>query len=1548
MAEPSELDNDSDLRWRRLPDAPFSPRSDMQFELTAVGDGRNALQRLELLVVGGQTGHRCGLVELGVCSPELWLLLANVSGDPYPSLAQRYNITSYGWSTSASLPFASRCGAALLRSEKQPRFLLVGGQLSYADPSCRSPPAALNEVWISDYFAHQNLSEWRQDADASFSPRRSQQREDVLSVIRAQQDWQQLPPLAGGLRILNLTVGEGGQTQVGALQLYADAWSCLINGSRSTAGCIWGWQQQQQPPPSSLCSSTANSPTTSLPLPSALAPRGVMNFYFPRANQRFGGFTALAALSDWLSVPAEPEDDNGLQQRAASFPFSSPVSAQPDYSSSSNWTYLSRGPLGLADSSADICLQRQGLSLSYTLLQAELSASDSFYLSGSPWLQSHSPWAGPASPSGWPSQAFASVSTLHPQADSLAASPRDATLFLPQARDSGNTSRPQLRVSLPRLDAGYGDWSSWLMGRNGLPLYFIGQRTVSGGRRAGEALSDWLLMAETRCLPPSDAGFLSLLGPLSWSSQADSPLSDGDAASFAQAAKVTAYCAPGFSFSPPVQEVAYTTMFCGPNGLWLDTELLTVRRCLPNAPLTCQPPLTNQGGPYCEPARPQLLLITADGANSSDDLTVERLPVIPNTVLRISGSNFSEPLYVTVGGRRCEQHVLSQFQPEVCYNVSSERPGSPSVVRLECDHFAAAITCFIPSVLGLNLPVLVTSGRLGHSAEVAGSRVATVSSTAPVIQSLFSFKCSRASCNASAHCEKLQLTECSVLWSYDFVVCLDLYSVSNLTLDVYLGAAEQPLACVELTPSQTPGEQQQSRCLSCHTAPFVGSRLVRVRPHVLPLISLTEASLTSAACPAGFSTEFAAALRDSASPLCVACPVGSSTMGVPGAAGCVNCTAGLYAESIGTARCSQCGPGSISGEGADICSSCALNSYQPEPGKDSCLACDLGRYVVYEDTRDDSDALRSLRRARGNCTVCPAGAVCHSSGNITAAAGAFLIIAQQQATVSAVVCSHFACLDGTLAQCEQQRVQSIIQSELPVINCCAPGRYPAFSPQWADVPVLRRTEGVNVLCALCLPGHTQMNGDCIPCSGTHWGALLQLLLLYLLLVFLVHRLPHEYSGRATVSIMAYFLQQSALFLSFSSFFQLLSLVNLDLLGDSARRFNSGDVGGQQPDPGWCVVPMRDDYARFAVSLVSLPVAFLLLGIIALTQLAVYQLIRRAGAAQAQYLAFYSFVFPLAQAPPPMQGRLWSRRAELAAPLMPYMAEDEDEKRDAAAQPELAGDPDPALHAPLAPLAVADHVPSSAAPAVSPVWLPYQRSCVRLIQLSYTAIALLTIRFFEYEEVGQFGQRVADYPGMDPASPSYRTLMPLMILFLVFVCLLPVLAAVFLFLQHRRGVIRELKAARAAAPVTEAKAALILQLCCMFKPQYWWMAPFVSVRRLLLVSVLVTADESQTWIWLTVTNYLLLALHLQLEPYERAVDNLLESFTLLSLCLQTSLLCAFPPPFVSPLLLSAFNSLVLGPTVMLLAMTARRLWHRLKQRHVMAMQRVRVEQSPSAL
>ena len=224
-----------------------------------------------------------------------------------------------------------------------------------------------------------------------------------------------------------------------------------------------------------------------------------------------------------------------------------------------------------------------------------------------------------------------------------------------------------------------------------------------------------------------------------------------------------------------------------------------------------------------------------------------------------------------------------------------------------------------------------------------------------------------------------------------------------------------------------------------------------------------------------------------------------------------------------------------------------------------------------------------------------------------------------------------------------------------------------------------------------------------------------------------------------------------------------------------------------------------------------------------------------------------------------------------------------------------------------------------AASAPPVWLLYQRSLVRMMQLSYTALALISVRFFHYQDVKQYGLRLVDYPAMAVSSTTYKLLAPLVIVVLTIVCCIPVVLLAFLFRQNRRGVMKQLNAADssdAEAPMAPATpvAALTLQLCCMFKASCWWMASFIPLRRLLLVAVFVASPGAQRWVWLSLLNQLLLVVHLVVQPYKRQRDNSLESLNLVSLCMQTTLLGLGYSSAVP----GTLEALVLCPLLVLLA------------------------------
>jgi hypothetical protein len=205
-----------------------------------------------------------------------------------------------------------------------------------------------------------------------------------------------------------------------------------------------------------------------------------------------------------------------------------------------------------------------------------------------------------------------------------------------------------------------------------------------------------------------------------------------------------------------------------------------------------------------------------------------------------------------------------------------------------------------------------------------------------------------------------------------------------------------------------------------------------------------------------------------------------------------------------------------------------------------------------------------------------------------------------------------------------------------------------------------------------------------------------------------------------------------------------------------------------------------------------------------------------------------------------------------------------------------------------------------------------------------------LSFFRTQSVGEFGRRLVEYPALDPSSAEYRRMVPVMVLVIVIVVFgVPLLLSIFLLHQHRHGeVIRVKTMARSGQEKgLSARQALLLQLCAMYKPQRSWQAVFILVRRLLLVLVLVLINDGSVWIWLTALNFCFLAVHLEFRPFERSMDNAFETFSLLSLSLQTTLLIAWPPPYMSPLLYSTLCALDVGPLVPIVVSASLERWHK---------------------
>ena len=1315
LGQSSLLYDVSDLDWTRLPDAPFAPRADLSSHIEPF-NVRAKSSRVWLF--GGQTAHACGLPELGVCSDDVWQLRMDLDRDD-----QGYSVpVNFTWGRREALPTA-RCGAALAVARSyESRVWLVGGQLSYTDPSCSQPVITMNDVWFTDHLRSENynVSSWRRAADAPFSPRRSQRLDDALM---SRQDWagnvssigtELNFPLVGGMRVLQFSSNSSG-SRLQRVEVFADVWGCFLHSLFE--GCRWGQFMQEE--------GQGVAATTSVPLPTALAAARPVRNRFPQAGPSIGGFTSREAAKAWLLLRTQARldgDDSAL-----------PV----------NVTLLVRPTLDFPLTADDVANQRGGLPMAFTLEEDELNDAQGDYQLGTSWLQSHGSWMQRDDLTGSGSRFKFFATSLHWQPASLAVGPEDASWWLPQPASSLNTTRPLFSFPLRRLEHASDSWNNRFRNSSDSSLTFVISETVVSGGRSGQSfLSDWLSVHELRCLPPNDPSFLPVLGPLTL-------LVGEPAASYAEGDVLVVQCQSGHH-AEPAQEASEVELTCAPDGLWQDYNVLTIRRCVPDT-LRCRPPLQDRGLGLCEPPLPSITSLWSPGAVVKDALSVTDLPVLAGRQLFVNGSWFSRPVVVTVGGVLCEPvELIHDRNLTLCFQRGVDDR------EVVCDGFTDQLTCSITQVLiGINLPVAVISGRFHLRAETDTGGVPTVSSIKPMISSVNASACD------TFNNHPLHLTGCPITTSYNLSVCAKIQSVGAEPVHVLMEGDGLPCSDFD-TAQELEGD---GVCALCSVSPRLGTQHIYIVREDNLFQSVEKVTVTARPCPRGELTDFQAALDGAHSDLCIPCGVGSAPENAQGSSDtCLPCRPGHFANESSMPECRACAAAHYAPDfNSSSCLPCPVNSFQPDEGQQACVHCQLGEYVVYADVGTGSSRPSGAvsRRDQAQCSSCPEHAACED-GNITAVSGWYVMIDDSTATVSTVPCWTSACISRDEPRCDGRTPQTIVSSQLSVVNCCGPGRYDAFTDDYSAVPELRATRGVNVLCAVCLPGHTQINGRCIPCASVQWGALTGVLLVALLLVFLLHRFPHDWQGSARMVIIGYFLQISALFLSSESAPQMLSLLNVDLLGTGSM---SSATETARDYTAVCIVPLQGDYARFTSGLVSPLLAFLLLAVIAVLHF-LFFLCLRVNAAAARHpqvqrrrqsrRRLYEAVFvptPTVLHPPIQHETLWSPQAE---------------PRQVDAQPLLQ------------PAVQQTERRQSVLRCLVVNVRTYQRTCVRLIQLSYAAISLLTLRFFHIRSVGVYGSRLVEYPGMDPSAAGYRQLLPVMIVSLnLFVFMLPVVLTAFL-------------------------------------------------------------------------------------------------------------------------------------------------------------------------
>ena len=300
--------------------------------------------------------------------------------------------------------------------------------------------------------------------------------------------------------------------------------------------------------------------------------------------------------------------------------------------------------------------------------------------------------------------------------------------------------------------------------------------------------------------------------------------------------------------------------------MWHDTEARTVRRCVRDA-LNCTWPLVDIGLEYCQPQLPVVddiyLSYFFNGGNkvlSAGGVVVVGVPPSYESAvtLTIRGSLFVEPVSVTAQGQDCQRVQLSEPVQTVCYNVSVSLDRSqPYPV---CDAMSQQATCQLPQLFGVDMDVIVTSGRGKERAETDLSRtyslIVSLTSASPVITRLES-----ADCQAD---QQLSLSRCPVSRTFKITVCAASDSIPfNRTVPVTLGG--RAIGGCSAFSDKRPVEY----CANCTVLPQYGSQLPLVLVQSYGLLSDTSAYLSFTTCSPGTALD-RRAMQSGASNICAA------------------------------------------------------------------------------------------------------------------------------------------------------------------------------------------------------------------------------------------------------------------------------------------------------------------------------------------------------------------------------------------------------------------------------------------------------------------------------------------------------------------------------------------------------------------------------------------------------------------------------------------------------------------------------------------------------
>ena len=1501
------------VQWMRLSDAPFSGRAHFNYEVWqcvySCPDLPDGSRVVLVNFLGGQVGHQCGLDLLGICSDEVWQLRIDRN-----SSSATLGLTFKWKLTPQRMPFAV-CDATQVTSRTSTlNIALIGGQLSYDDPTCRQPIVTSNDVW---YSVDRRRALWFRRGPAPFSPRRTAVADSALGQSAVE----------GGMRLLSHVVdADSNVARLTSVEVYADVWETSF-ALPPSLGLLWTHYSND-----SGNSSTLGSVTRSLPIPVVSSARS------PPTDAATGslwpeviiGRTSRVAVSAWLNaVPPLEYDDGGI---AATERLVNATSIRQPTIGFRRYADLFTPT---APTPVDIARSRYDLPLMYSLDEAELNDPTAPFTAGSDWVLMHSKL----------------LTGSHEQTSQQVQRAEDSTLWVYQAASSLNTSRHLFDVSLRRHSVA-ATWEAAASFRRSTPV------PISGGRSGHECYRDWLTMPFRCCPHPSDPMYRGVLGNGSLVDASDLGLNISDSWCVdPSSGKIIWRCAEGFHLEPPrAGDRRESVLFCSAEGMWMDSALNTLSTCARDR-LHCPSPLVSFGDDKCTLPTPVVTAINTPQTNtlppvnctiSDDGHSAYDCPQsMINLILSLSGQFFSLPLLVLVGGTECEEPQLHSATAAMACYWNARRNAT------DCVDYSSGVLCGLRPVLGSGLPIVVLSGR--DQQRAIGSPLLTVSFAPPRVTNFSSLACRRSS--------PLSLLSCPRNGSFWVVVAgynfwrfssseADLESPLQLPT-VSLGNY-QPVQCLRLLISDPIYQQFVSTdnintgAMKCTVTPSPSLPLITAVPFLItqqggqtnvPFTGHHDSSsyLSFMGCPAGhIDVGGPNNPTVSSDERCEPCPLGFSTNGLDGQSHCTLCPLGTSNAVAGSANCTWCRVNTFANTtGLIACHGCPPNSWQTEEGGASCDACDLNQYLVLLPPAADAASERNVSILGSRCQSClPSNeALCYPNGSILAAStSVYLTVDQSTGLISSSECRGGRCvaIGDCLVAGGEISITPVELTSLSVLNCCGANRLPARS---------------NPLCGRCVDGYSEWNSDCVLCDWEHvdWVLLAFTAALGLSVVWALHRLPND-SRAATLSITLYFFQTTLLFFSSEQLPQLTTLVNLDLVGASPLRSATGYSA--------CLLPLSSLQKIGARAMAPvLAMLYLLLFFVlqrgvrgcavalpcprgrrvcTLVHFVLFGELTSADEMTDSRRPAISPILSLTAFNPHLQEALL-RKLHSSDELDSKDSKDSNDSKDSKATDQS----DAITSAASAPCTESEVVGSS------PV--SYFHSMVRLCMYGYNNMAWLSLSYFHCQPVNGFGSLLYDYPDVSCQSQEYRDWQwVFLLLFVGFVLVPPIFLSALLIKHHHRIRMKmEADDAGASAAVETEDDSVPASVCARladrsiwlyssFKPGYSGFAVVVFLRRLLLVSISVLMPSHSMLVAFTAVNCGALVLHAFFLPYRRRRDNWMETVTLTALFLQTIAIECWPLPWSSSSSSSPPRSislllclaLIAAPTTLVLASALR--------------------------